>query len=103
RPVGVALDNDDWERIGYEVPLLVNLQPAGEYLGEDFHRAGGVPAVVAQLLEAGRIREGTMTANGRTLADNCRAARILDEDVIRPYARPLIAEAGFIVLGGNLF
>jgi dihydroxy-acid dehydratase len=103
RHVGVELSVDDWEEYGYEVPLLVNLQPAGEYLGEDFYRAGGVPAVVAQLMAPGLIHEGTMTANGRTLGENCRGARIEDERVIRPFARPLTPRAGFLVLRGNLF
>jgi dihydroxy-acid dehydratase len=103
RHMGVELSLDDWERAGREVPLLVNMQPAGEYLGEDFHRAGGVPAVVAQLLGAGMVRGGARTANGRTLADNCRDAAILDPDVIRTVDAPLLPAAGFMVLGGNLF
>jgi len=103
RHVGVALSIDDWQQYGYEVPLLVNLQPAGEYLGEDFYRAGGVPAVVAQLMQQGLIEEGMLTANGRTLGDNCRGARIQDELVIRPFERPLTRAAGFLVMRGNLF
>jgi dihydroxy-acid dehydratase len=103
RHVGVDLPLQDWETVGHRVPLLVNLQPAGEYLGEDYYRAGGVPAVIAQLMGAGLIREGAMTVNGRTLGDNCRDAVILDEQVIRPFAQPLCAEAGFLVLSGNLF
>jgi dihydroxy-acid dehydratase len=82
---------------------MVNLQPAGEYLGEDFYRAGGVPAVVSELIRAGLIREDVMTANGHTLGDNCRSARIEDPKVIRPFATPLVTDAGFIVLKGNLF
>ncbi|MET0180042.1 MAG: dihydroxy-acid dehydratase, partial [Novosphingobium sp.] len=89
--------------VGHEVPLLVNLQPAGEYLGEDYYRAGGVPAVVNQLMGQGLIRESAMTANGRTIGDNCRDARTADENVIRPFDRPLVENAGFIVLSGNLF
>src|SRR6187397_1845811 len=69
--IGVALDNDDWEKIGYDIPLLVNLQPAGEYLGEEYHRAGGVPAVVGELIKAGKIRKNTLTVNGKTLYENC--------------------------------
>jgi dihydroxy-acid dehydratase len=103
RHLGVELSIDDWQQYGYEVPLLVNLQPAGEYLGEDFYRAGGVPAVVAQLMQQGLIEEGTLTANGRTLGDNCRGARIQDEQVIRPFERPLTRAAGFLVMRGNLF
>ncbi len=103
RHLGVELSIDDWQTYGYEVPLLVNLQPAGEYLGEDFYRAGGVPAVVAQLMRQGLIEEAALTANGRTLGDNCRGARIEDELVIRPFERPLTASAGFLVMRGNLF
>jgi dihydroxy-acid dehydratase len=103
RHVGVDLPLEDWQRLGHQVPLLVNLQPAGEYLGEDYYRAGGVPAVVAQLIGQGLIREEAITANGKTMGDNCRDARIHDEKVIRPFAQPLKEEAGFLVLGGNLF
>ena len=103
RHLGVQLSIDDWQTYGYEVPLLVNLQPAGEYLGEDFYRAGGVPAVVAQLIRQGLIEEGALTVNGRTLGDNCREARIEDELVIRPFERPLTRSAGFLVMRGNLF
>jgi len=103
RHIGVELSIDDWQQYGYEVPLLVNLQPAGEYLGEDFYRAGGVPAVVAQLLKHGLIFGDAPTANGRTLGANCGAAVIQDEAVIRPFERPLADKAGFLVLRGNLF
>ena len=103
RHAGIDLPLKDWETIGHRVPLLVNLQPAGEYLGEDYYRAGGVPAVIAQLMTAGLIREGVTTVNGRTLGDNCRSATILNEDVIRPFDRPLAVDAGFLVLSGNLF
>ncbi len=92
RHMGVELDVADWQTHGLDVPLLVNLQPAGEYLGEDYYRAGGVPAVVAQLMRRGLIREGALTVNGRTIGDNCRGATIEDEDVIRPFDRP--AEGG---------
>src|SRR4249920_2537019 len=103
RHVGVALDNDDWERIGFEVPLLVNLQPAGDYLGEEYHRAGGVPAVVAELIKAGRIRKRPITVNGKTLYENCRNAPIEDEKVIWPYNKPMKQKAGFLNFKGNLF
>ncbi len=103
RHVGAELSIDDWQTCGHKVPLLVNLQPAGEYLGEDFYRAGGVPAVIAQLIESGLIAENAITANGRTVGENCRAARITDERVIRPISDPLKEDAGFIVLRGNLF
>ena len=103
RHVGVELPLKDWETVGHKVPLLVNLQPAGEYLGEDYYHAGGVPAVVGQLIGQGLIREGAMTVNGRTMGENCRNVGIEDEKVIRPFAQPLKAEAGFLVLSGNLF
>jgi dihydroxy-acid dehydratase len=101
--VGVALDNDDWERVGYAIPLLVNLQPAGVYLGEEYHRAGGVPAVVNELMQGGKIHEGALTVNGRTIGENCAGRCVEDADVIRPYARPLKAQAGFLNVKGNLF
>jgi len=103
RHMGVQLELRDWQTYGYEVPLLVNLQPAGEYLGEDFYRAGGVPAVIHELMGAGLIREQARTVNGRTLGENCRGARIEDERVIRPMSAPLVRQAGFLVLSGNLF
>ncbi len=103
RHLDIDLPIETWQRLGLDIPLLVNLQPAGEYLGEDFYRAGGVPAVVSQLMRKGLIAEGEMTVNGRTIGDNCRTARIEDEQVIRPYDRPLKERAGFLVLTGNLF
>lgn len=103
RHIGVELSIADWQTYGHHVPLLVNLQPAGEYLGEDFCRAGGVPAVIAQLMQQGLIREDSVTANGRTIGENCRHAHIEDEEVIRPFDRPLKEDAGFLVLRGNLF
>ena len=103
RHIGVDLKIDDWQTHGHKVPLMVNLQPAGEYLGEDFYHAGGVPAVVSELLKQGLIHEDAMTANGKSIGDNCRDATIEDERVIRPFADPLKEDAGFIVLRGNLF
>jgi len=103
RHIGVDLPLDDWQEHGHKVPLMVNLQPAGKYLGEDFYHAGGVPAVVAELMKQGLIAEDAITANGRTIGDNCRDATIEDADVIRPFADPLMQDAGFIVLKGNLF
>lgn len=99
---GVPIKMDDWQEVGYEIPLLVNLQPAGKYLGEEFHRAGGVPAVVNELVKKGKIRNA-VTVNGKTLADNCRGKESEDWDVILPYDQPLVKDAGFIVLKGNLF
>lgn len=104
RHLGVPLDNDDWQRIGHHIPLLVNLQPAGEYLGEDYHRAGGVPAVISELLKAGLLpHPDAMTVNGRTVRENCQNAVTVDANVIRPVSNPLKKDAGFINLKGNLF
>jgi dihydroxy-acid dehydratase len=101
--IGVELSIEDWQTYGLDVPLLVNMQPAGEYLGEDYYRAGGVPAIVAELMRHGLIEDSVLTANGRTLGENCRDARILDDQVIRPFEKPLKKQAGFTVLRGNLF
>jgi dihydroxy-acid dehydratase len=101
--VGVELDNDDWERIGHDVPLLVNLQPAGDYLGEDYYRAGGVPAVVAELIAMDKIDRTAVTVNGRTLHENNEGKFATDREVIRPHDEPLMARAGFLNLKGNLF
>ena len=103
RHIGVELTLTDWEEQGADVPLLVNLQPAGEYLGEDYYRAGGVPAVMSELHKAGLIDGDALTANGRTVAENLAGAKIHDEDVIRPFGRPLKEAAGLTVLSGNLF
>ena len=104
RHLGVPLDNDDWQRIGHKVPLLVNLQPAGEYLGEDYHRAGGVPAVIAELLANDLFpHPDALTVNGRTMGENVADAEILNEDVIKRVAAPMKTDAGFINLKGNLF
>src|ERR1700728_4336433 len=103
RHIGVELSIDDWQKYGHDVPLLVNMQPAGFYLGEEFHRAGGVPSVVRELMAHKRIHEGALTVNGRTMGDNCRAAPKPDSDVIWNYDKPLVKDAGFLVLSGNLF
>ena len=103
RHVGVEVPLGDWQTYGRKVPLLVNLQPAGDYLGEDYHHAGGVPAVVNELMKRGLIVEGAMTVNGKTIGENCGGAAIMDPNVIRPIERPLREDAGFIVLSGNLF
>ncbi len=104
RHLGVSLDNDDWQNIGHEVPLLVNLQPAGEYLGEDYHQAGGVPAVVGELIAEGYLpHPDVMTANGKTMAENCADLRSTNPDVILPASQPMLENAGFINLKGNLF
>jgi dihydroxy-acid dehydratase len=103
RHIGVELDNDDWEKLGYDIPLLVNLQPAGEYLGEEYHRAGGVPAVVAELITKGKINKTAKTVNGQTLYENCEGKLSWDRDVIKAYDKPMRKEAGFLNLKGNLF
>ena len=103
RHVGVPLDITEWETIGHKVPLLVNVQPAGMYLGEEYHRAGGVPAVVNELMKHGLIRENAMTVNGKTMGENCRGRESDDPEIIVPFDKPLVHDAGFIVLKGNLF
>jgi dihydroxy-acid dehydratase len=103
RHIGVELTIDDWEKIGYDVPLLVNMQPAGEYLGEDYYRAGGLPAVLHELHAAGRLHGDARTINGKTVAQNVARANACNAEVIRPYGRPLKPTAGFKVLHGNLF
>jgi dihydroxy-acid dehydratase len=103
RHIGVPLTIEDWERVGYEIPLLVNMQPAGHYLGEEYYRAGGLPTVLRELLQAGRLNGEALTINGKTMAENVSRAKSADNDVIHSYAKPLMAEAGFKVLSGNLF
>ena len=104
RHIGVTLDNDDWEQIGHDIPLLVDLQPAGRFLGEDYHRAGGVPAVVAELMKAGMIHEHALTVNGRTMGENC-AGTLIERP--RGHPRPTSSRCkdrpGFLNLKGNLF
>ena len=104
RHIGVKLTIEDWEKIGYDVPLLVNMQPAGNYLGEEYYRAGGLPAVMNELLKAGRIHADALTINGKTMGENVRSAPVARiADVIKPYNEPMKKQAGFKVLKGNLF
>ncbi|MEP9386232.1 IlvD/Edd family dehydratase [Mesorhizobium sp. KR9-304] len=104
RHLGVKLDNDDWQAVGHKIPLLVNLQPSGEYLGEDYHHAGGVPAVVAELMKANLLpHPDALTVNGRTMGENCKGVANENPDVIHPVSDPLKVNAGFINLKGNLF
>jgi dihydroxy-acid dehydratase len=103
RHMGIDLDIRDWQAIGHRVPLIVDLQPAGRFLGEEFHRAGGVPAVVHELMAHGLVHEDARTVNGRTLGENCRDAVATDTEVIRRFEDALVEDAGFLVLGGNLF
>ncbi len=101
--LGIKLEVKDWEKHGYDLPLLVNLQPAGEYLGEDYHRAGGVPAVVAELIKAGKIHENCITANGKTIGENNKDKFTWNRKVIRDFDDPIKKHAGFKMLHGNLF
>jgi dihydroxy-acid dehydratase len=104
RHIGVKLDVSDWQDIGHSTSLLVNMQPAGEYLGEDYHRAGGVPAVIGELLNAGKLpHPSAMTVNGDTIGNNCFKKRSVNPDVIKSYDAPMLENAGFIELKGNLF
>ena len=103
RHAGVALDNDDWQRLGHRIPLLANVMPAGAYLGEEFHRAGGVPAVQHELLERGLLHGDVTGVDGRRLADSIAGRETLDEEVIRRFDNPLVEHAGFLNLKGNLF
>ncbi len=103
RHVGVKLAIGDWEKVGYDVPLLLDMQPAGKYLGEEYFRAGGLPAVMRELFRAGRGHADALTVNGKTMGANVRKATVQDTDVIRPYRKPMKEQAGFKVLSGNLF
>jgi dihydroxy-acid dehydratase len=103
RHIGVTVTIDDWERVGYDVPLLVNMQPSGKYLGEEYFRAGGLPAVMNELIRAKRIHADALTVNGKTMGENVAGVQIHDTDVIRPYEHPLKTRAGFKILKGNLF
>ncbi|MEK9968462.1 MAG: IlvD/Edd family dehydratase, partial [Ferrovibrio sp.] len=103
RHMGVELDVKDWDKVGYNIPRLVNLMPAGEYLGEGFHHAGGGPGVMRELLEAGKLHGDALTVNGRTMGENVKNAVCEDRNVIKPYAMPMLPEAGFAVLSGTLF
>jgi dihydroxy-acid dehydratase len=103
RHAGVEITPDDWMEYGRDLPLIVNMQPAGKYLGERFHRAGGVPAVLSELLRVKKIDGSTLTVTGRTLAENVAGRKSLDDDVITSYERPVQEKAGFLVLKGNLF
>ncbi len=103
RHIGVELTLEDWQKFGYDIPLLVNMQPAGEYLGEDFYRAGGVGAVIAELMKQGLIDDKALTVNGHSIGENYSDSSIDDPAVIHPFDQPLKDKAGFLVLRGNLF
>lgn len=103
RHIGVNVDIRDWEVVGHHIHLLANVQPAGQSLAEGFHRAGGIPAIVGELMQAGKIKTNALTVSGKTVGENCATSRSLDHEVIRPYSNPLVRDAGLIVLSGNLF
>ncbi|HEV2630888.1 MAG TPA: IlvD/Edd family dehydratase [Pseudolabrys sp.] len=103
RHIGVAVSMDDWETLGLDIPLLVDMQPAGRFLGEEYFRAGGLPAVMNELIKAGRVHGDALTINGKTMDENVRHAAVTDKEVIRTYDKPMKAQAGFKVLRGNLF
>ncbi len=103
RHAGVELDVTDWQKVGFEIPLLVNMQPAGKYLGESFFRAGGVPAVMGELRKAGHLHEAVMTASGKAMGENLEGWESRDTNVIMTVAKPMREKAGFLVLSGNLF
>jgi dihydroxy-acid dehydratase len=103
RHMGVDHTLDDWQRLGAEIPLLVDMQPTGRFLGERFYRGGGVPAVLRELLDAGKLHGDVMTCTGKTLAENLANVPEPDREVIRPYSRPLKPQAGYVVLSGNIF
>jgi dihydroxy-acid dehydratase len=101
--IGVDLKITDWEKVGYDIPLLVNMQPAGFYLAEEYYRAGGLPAVMNELRKAGKIHNDALTVNGKTMGENVKNAKIVNEDVIRTFKKPMMQKAGFKILHGNLF
>lgn len=100
---GIEVTMDDWDRLGSKIPLLLNMQPSGEYLGEEYFRAGGLPAILAELLDAGKLHGNVLTCNGKTMAENVGGKHSWDRRVVRPYKEPLMEEAGFIHLKGTLF
>jgi dihydroxy-acid dehydratase len=103
RHAGVKLTIKDWDKVGYKIPLLTNVMPAGEYLGEEFYRAGGVPAVMHELLKAGKLHADQITASGKTIGEIYAKTESTDRRVIRSYGEPMRQDAGFAVLSGNLF
>lgn len=103
RHIGVELNNDDWQSHGHRIPLLANVQPAGLYLSEEFHRAGGIPAIFSELMKHGHIHKDIMTVSGQTIGENYSDSRVEDYDVIFSYDEPMMKDAGFLNLSGNLF
>src|SRR6266849_4442939 len=103
RHIGVPLDIEDWEAMGNDIPLLANVQPAGEFLGEAYHRAGGVPAIIGELIRGGKIHTTPLTVTGKTIGESYQHLATRDPNVIRPFEKPLKEKAGFLVVSGNLF
>lgn len=103
RHAGIELEPQVWQEHGYDLPLLVNMQPAGAYLGERFHRAGGVPSAMWELLKANKLRGDAMTCTGQSIAENLSGRESDDREMIRAFETPLQEKAGFLVLSGNLF
>ena len=103
RHMGIELETEAWQKIGYDIPLMANIQPAGKYLCESYHRAGGTAAIMSELLKHKKLNGTVLTASGKTLAENLKGIEIKDHDVITPFNKPLMERAGFIVLKGNLF
>jgi dihydroxy-acid dehydratase len=101
--MGVDISLDDWDQLGFNIPLLLNMQPAGEFLGEEYYRAGGLPAIMAELLDAGKLHPDILTCNGHTVAENVKRQHSWDRRVIKPYSEPLMKDAGFVHLQGTLF
>ncbi|KAL2856971.1 dihydroxy-acid/6-phosphogluconate dehydratase [Aspergillus pseudodeflectus] len=101
--MGVDISLDDWDQLGFHIPLLLNMQPAGEYLGEEYYRAGGLPAIMAELLDAGKLHPDVLTCNGRTVTENVKGQHTWDRRVIKPYDEPIMRDAGFVHLHGSLF
>ena len=103
RHIGIELETDAWQQVGYDIPLMANIQPAGEYLCESYHRAGGTSAVMSELLDNDKIHGNVMTVTGKKMSENLKGIKIKDEKVIKPFKNPMKQKAGFIVLKGNLF
>ncbi|KAL3495729.1 dihydroxy-acid/6-phosphogluconate dehydratase [Aspergillus germanicus] len=101
--MGVDISLDDWDQLGFHIPLLLNMQPAGEFLGEEYYRAGGLPSIMAELLDAGKLHPDVLTCNGRTVTENVKGQHTWDRRVIKPYDEPIMRDAGFVHLHGSLF
>ena len=103
RHVGIDLETDAWQNVGYDIPLMVNVQPAGKYLCESYHRAGGTAAVMNELFSNNKLHGDVITVSGKKMSECLNGLKIKDKDVISEFKNPLKTRAGFIVLKGNLF